>query len=313
MVKVLITSVSRKVVLVRSFKRYGVVYVTDIDSLSPAIYVADFFYKSPLTLSPEFPEFIVNLVRRERINLIIPTTDDDLMVIASIREALIEEGAFPLVSSPQVVLTCNDKLKTYDFFKSNVIPTPETFTFDEFKGFSCLPFKAIFKKRFGRGGRGSFSLNEGSPIPENISEDYLVQRYIDGKEYTIDAFVDFHGRVISVVPRERLLVSEGVSIRGRTVKSEKLISWGKRICELLKPIGPVNIQCIWGDEGLFFIEINPRFSGGIALTLASGADFIKWSIDLACGRDLSPFYDFDEIYMSCYNEPVFFKTPLGGE
>lgn len=311
--KVLITSASRKVVLVRSFKRYGLVYVTDIDPLSPAIYVADFFYKAPLTLSPEFPEFIVNLVKKESINLIIPTTDDDLEVIASMRETLMEEGAFPLVSSPEVVLTCNDKLKAYTFFKDNGIPTPETFTLKEIRNFSRLPFKAIFKKRFGRGSRGSFSLNEGDPIPENISGDYLVQRYIDGREYTIDAFVDSRGRVISVVPRERILVSEGVSIRGRTVKSEELISWGKRICELLRPLGPVNIQCIWGDEGLFFIEINPRFSGGIALTLASGADFVKWSVDLAEGRELSSFYDFDEIYMSCYNEPVFFKTPLGGE
>ncbi|MCX8128371.1 MAG: ATP-grasp domain-containing protein [Synergistetes bacterium] len=310
--KVLITSASRKVVLVRSFKQYAIVYATDIDSLSPAIYVADFFYKAPLTLSPEFPKFVLDLVKREKIDLVVPTTDDDLLVIASIREALFEEGVFPLVSPLDVVLTCNDKLKTLFFFKENGIPTPDTFTLDEFKRGYTLPFKAMFKKRFGRGSRGNFSLNKGEVIPESISEDYLIQRYIEGREYTIDAFVDLEGKVISVVPRERILVSDGVSIRGRTVRSSELISWGRKICEILRPLGPVNIQCIWGEEGLFFIEINPRFSGGIALTLASGANFVKWSLDLACGKKLSPFYDFEELYMSCYNDPIFFKTPLGG-
>ncbi len=313
MVKVLITSASRKVVLVRSFKREALVYVTDIDPLSPAIYVADFFYRAPLTLSPDFIPFILEVIRREGIDLIVPTTDDDLSVIASLREELLREGAFPLVSSPVVVSTCNDKWKAYAFFKDNGIPTPKTFLLKDLERGRPLPFNAIFKKRFGRGGRGSFCLNEGELIPENISEDYLVQEYIEGKEYTIDAFVDVDGEVISVVPRERILVSDGVSIRGRTVKSGELIHWGKLICGLLKPLGPINIQCIWGDRGLFFTEVNPRFSGGIALTLASGADFVRWSLSLAKGEKLTPFYDFEEIYMSCYNEPVFFKSPARGE
>lgn len=310
--KVLITSASRKVTLVKGFKREALVYVTDIDPLSPAIYLADFFYKAPLTLSPDFPRFLLDLVKREGINLVIPTTDDDLHVLASIRDEVLKEGAFPLVSSLEVVLTCNDKLLTHRFFLEREIPTPRTFTLEEIERGTAVPFKAILKRRFGRGGRGSFYLNAGERIPENISEDYLVQEFVDGREFTLDAFVDLEGNVISVVPRERLLVSEGVSIRGRTVRCDELIEWGKRICSYLKPVGPVNIQCIWGERGLFFIEINPRFSGGIALTLASGADFVRWSILLSRGEKLYPFYDFEELYMSCYNEPVFFKSPLGG-
>jgi len=300
-------------VLVRSFKRYATVYVTDIDPLSPAIYMADFFYKAPFTLSPEFSDFILDLVDREEINMVVPTTDDDLTVVASLREQLIERGVFPLVSSLEVVSICNDKIKTYGFFKKNGIPTPETFPVEEIKGKGPLPFKAVFKKRFGRGSRGLFYLNEGDLPSENIGEDYIVQRYIEGKEFTIDSFVDSRGNVISVVPRERILVSDGVSVRGRTVKSEELIMWGRNICELLRPLGPVNIQCIWGKEGIFFTEINPRFSGGIALTLAAGADFIKWSIDLAYGREITPLPDFEELYMSCYNEPIFFKLPMEGK
>ncbi len=309
--KVLITSASRKVVLVRSFKRDAIVYATDIDPLSPAIYVADFFYKAPLTNSPDFVSFLLDLVKSEKINMIVPTTDDDLFVVSSLKEKLLQEGVFPLVSSPEVVSLCNDKWKTYCFFKEHGIPTPETFQIESLKGMES-DFKLVLKKRFGRGSRGMFYLEQGEVIPWEIGNDYIAQRYIDGKEFTIDAFVDSDGKVISVVPRERIAISEGVSIRGKTLKSPELINWGRKICDLLRPLGPVNIQCIWGGEGIFFTEINPRFSGGIALTIASGADFVRWSIALARGESLTPFNDFEELYMSCYNEPIFFKRPFGG-
>lgn len=309
--KVLITSASRKVVLVRSFKREAIVYVTDIDPLSPAIYLADFFYRAPLTNSSEFPSFLLDIVRTEEIDMVVPTTDDDLSVVASLKDDLLKMGAFPLVSPAEVVSLCNDKWETYRFFKEREIPTPETIQIDDLKG-AKIGFKLVLKKRFGRGSRGVLYLEKGEVIPEGIGGDYIAQRFVEGREFTIDAFVDMAGRVISVVPRERITISEGVSVRGRTVKSPELIEWGRRICDALGPLGPVNIQCIWGEEGIFFTEINPRFSGGIALTIASGADFVRWSIALAKGETISPFSDFEELYMSCYNEPVFFKKPRGG-
>ena len=52
--------------------------------------------------------------------------------------------------------------------------------------------------------------------------------------------------------------------------------------------GPVNIQCrMRGDVPVVF-EINPRFSGGIALTMAAGADFPSMLLRLAHGETLEP-------------------------
>jgi carbamoyl-phosphate synthase large subunit len=43
------------------------------------------------------------------------------------------------------------------------------------------------------------------------------------------------------------------------------------------------------DQGrISIIEINPRFSGGIPLTIAAGGDFPTWLIQMAQGIDVQP-------------------------
>jgi carbamoyl-phosphate synthase large subunit len=49
-------------------------------------------------------------------------------------------------------------------------------------------------------------------------------------------------------------------------------------------------------------EINPRFSGGIPLTIAAGADFPRWLVELALGREIEPALgDFtDDLWMTSF-------------
>jgi carbamoyl-phosphate synthase large subunit len=71
--------------------------------------------------------------------------------------------------------------------------------------------------------------------------------------------------------------------------------------------GPINIQCrvVAGVPTVF--EINPRFSGGIPLTIAAGADFPRWLVELALGRRLEPAIGAftDRLWMTNYEEGIF--------
>src|SRR5205085_1910472 len=53
---------------------------------------------------------------------------------------------------------------------------------------------------------------------------------------------------------------------------------GRDVAELLGAIGltgPANVQGFVGDDGAHaFTEVNPRFSGGLPLSLAAGADLV---------------------------------------
>ncbi len=137
--------------------------------------------------------------------------------------------------------------------------------------------------------------------------DPVVQEYLTGAEYTIDMLCDFRGRPLSVVPRERVVIRSGVIDRGRTSGDRSLIDVALACAGALDFVGAVNIQCRVADGRPVIFEINPRFSGGIPLTIAAGADFPRMLVELTLGRDVLPQigrYQ-RELWMTSYESSVF--------
>ena len=85
---ILITSCSKKVLLVKSFKTYlnnmgGLVYSTDININAPALYFADDYFLCPRSDNPKFIEFLLNNCKKFNIGLLIPTSDRELKILQS--------------------------------------------------------------------------------------------------------------------------------------------------------------------------------------------------------------------------------------
>ena len=116
----------------------------------------------------------------------------------------------------------------------------------------------------------------------------IVQDYLEGLEFTVDVCSDFEGRVLSVVPRERLVIRAGVSDKGTTRNHKRVMEFAINVAEQLQLIGAANIQCKWDGTTVKLIEVNPRFSGGMPLTIAAGADFPAWLVQLRGGRAVPP-------------------------
>jgi len=164
-----------------------------------------------------------------------------------------------------IVSKCIDKWNTYNFFKNNGIPTPKT----------SLEMKyELLKPRIGRGSKGIYRKNnEKNKLFD--ADNYISQQFIEGTEYTIDVLCDFNYKPIYIIPRERLKTESGVSVKGKTIYDEEIISYVKKIIECLKLKGIINIQCIKNSDGIFFIEINPRIGGGLSLSMASSDNWFK--------------------------------------
>jgi carbamoyl-phosphate synthase large subunit len=120
---------------------------------------------------------------------------------------------------------------------------------------------------------------------------------------------DLDGRVINVVPRERIEVRAGEINKGRTVKEGKLIEYGKNIVERLGGIGPIAIQCFVKGNAVKFIEINPRFGGGYPLSFAAGANYPELLIRMVLGEKVAPrLGEFEEnLIMLRWEDAVFIK------
>jgi carbamoyl-phosphate synthase large subunit len=310
---VLITAGSRRVPLVQAFQRSvratggGAVVITDVNPLSPTVYVADRSYPVPLSTSPEYLSAIEDICRVERIGLLIPTIDDELTLFARAVDRFEQQGIRVAVSPPTTTETCNDKFGTWRTLSAAGLPVAPTYLPE---GLPATPaFPLFIKPRFGRGSVGAFPVRDERELAFFLSyvDTPVLQPYLAGPEFTIDLLCDFNGRALSVVPRERVVIRSGVVDRGRTVKDAALIELGVACAREMRCIGALNIQCRVVDGQPVIFEINPRFSGGIPLTIAAGADFPRLLVDLARGRSVEPAIGRfrDELWMTSYETSVF--------
>lgn len=313
-VNVLITAASRRVPLVRAFRnaveRFGKgrVVTTDINPLSPALYFGHKHHIVPLTTDRYYIPIIESICDAEDVNLVIPTIDDELPIFGRALTRFEQLGISVAVSREETSNICNDKYQTYLFCLEHGIKTPETRLAKDVD-FNALNYPLYVKPRFGRGSVNVFAVNNETQLRMFLDyvPDAIVQDQLDGTEFTIDVLSDFNSRVISIVPRERLVIRAGVSDKGVTRRNAGVIDFAKEVAERLQIAGPANIQCKWDGTDVSLIEVNPRFSGGIPLTISSGADFASWLVQLAGGIEVRPQIGKfqDGLAMMSFEESIF--------
>jgi carbamoyl-phosphate synthase large subunit len=313
-VNVLLTAASRRVPLVQAFQSAlraidnpGRVIVTDVNPLSPAVHVADRAYRVPLATDPDYLNELLAICEAENVQLAIPTIDDELPLFGAAIDRFRKIGALAVCSPESTALTCDDKLATCEVLRAYGVSAARSYLPETLPRDVALPL--FVKPRVGRGAVGAFTARTREELDFFLKyvPNPVVQEYLDGPEYTIDVLCDFRGKPLSIVPRERVVIRAGVIDRGRTVRSQALIDLAQAVCRVLPFNGPINIQCRMRGDRPVIIEINPRFSGGIPLTIASGADFPRMLLELAGGREVAAAIGQfqDDLWMTSYESAVF--------
>jgi carbamoyl-phosphate synthase large subunit len=314
---ILLTAGSRRVPLVQAFRSAlrslglpGSVIVTDVNPLSPAVHVADRAYRVPMANDPQYLAEILAICEAERIRLVVPTIDDELPMFGAAREQFRRLGIVVACSPEETATVCNDKYETCVRLLKAEVPAAMSYLPDMVPAQPRYPL--FIKPRVGRGAVGAFPVRNQRELEFFLSyvQNPILQEFLEGPEFTIDVLCDYNGTPLSIVPRERVVIRAGVIDRGRTVNDPKLIALAEQACRALPFAGPVNIQCrMRGDEPVIF-EINPRFSGGIPLTIQAGADFPRMLLRLVLGGVVEPSIGSfrDELWMTSF-ESTFFLDP----
>ena len=292
---ILFPCVGRRVSLLRAFRQAcrslgfdSVIVGSDTTENAAALQCCDKKYIVKPVTSPGYVRRITDIIKREKVRLIIPTIDLDLPVWAGRRRQLAKLGCLPLVSSPRVVEICQDKRKAFRFLRAHGFETPETISTRKALSLPRPKFPYFLKPWDGHASRGNAVVHNRSELQFYARRipNCLVQEYIDGREYTVDVLVDFDHRVRCVVPRLRIQTRSGEVSKSMTVKHPGIIAQSKRLVEALGAgPGVVTIQCfLTGDGRIRFIEINPRFGGGVPLSIRAGARFPRWILQLWLGK-----------------------------
>lgn len=294
---VLITSASRKVLLVRAFRDAlagsGRVLAADISPLSAALHDADEARLIPRSDDETFIDVLLRVCEQDRVGLLVPTRDEELPVLAAARERFLEAGTFVLVSAPEGVDTCLDKARFLTAVQEAGLHAPLVYPDAD-----AARFPAFVKPRRGRGGQGATKVSSAAELAtvlEALGDDALIQEFVSAPEYTVDVFLDLEGTPISCVPRERIAVLAGESIVSRTVRDPELTAATLRLCAAIGLVGHVTAQAFRTPDRVEFIEINPRYGGAANLGFEAGPRTPEYALCLARGERPEPRLDAYEV------------------
>jgi carbamoyl-phosphate synthase large subunit len=255
---------------------------TDMSERSVGRHLCDAFHVVPAGSDAAFPDAMLAVALRERVDAILPQSSFDLEGLA----AHVDRFPVPvLVSSPDAIHRSNDKAETYEFLHRIGVPAPE---FRRVNGAREVDAAArelgypdrpvCFKPVFSSGSRGfrildptvdrahqllnerpgsvAMRLEEAVELlPEEGGPDLLVMELATGGERTIDGIGN--GREIVLGhPKTREAMRAGLAMYFVTLDDPVLMELANRIVSELGIEHFFNIQHV-GDH---VIEINPRIS-----------------------------------------------------
>jgi carbamoylphosphate synthase large subunit len=133
----------------------------------------------------------------------------------------------------------------------------------------------VGKPRNGHGSQGIMLLPDSEALQEFISsqpQNYCLQQYIAGPEFTIGFLYDSQGVMQDAVAMERTLEG-GRTVKGRVVDDPDMRQFISKFGERVPGIGAVNAQLRWhDDDGPMVFEINARLSGSTDMRVAVGCN-----------------------------------------
>jgi carbamoyl-phosphate synthase large subunit len=228
----------------------------------------------PNVSKQDFAGRLLDLCQAEQISHVFPLIDTELQVYASIKKELALFGVELVVSEKSAIDLCRDKFSFGFFLEEKGIQTPLIKS-----GLQVIVEQKMYciRPRFGSRSVGMMKIS-GSETQKFIRRrDFVITEWIEGQEFSIDIVVNKLGKTEIIVPRKRILIRDGESIIGETVKDESIIELSKKIVELIPGLyGPLCLQLIKNEQGIFITELNPRFGGGITLSETAGAGFTDW-------------------------------------
>ena len=304
---ILFTCAGRRTYLLKYFKEQlgneGKIVGADMQLTAPALSAADEKVLVPAVYDEHYVDALLEICETHNIDVVISLNDLELPILAEKKSLFEEIGVVVLVSSPEVIDLCFDKLKTSEYIKSLGLRTPKTYSNLQSALVALetgeLQFPLVIKPRWGSASIGiefvdsiedlkiiyelikrkirRGILGEVSQHDENF---ILIQEKITGKEFGLDIINDLKGNNVAVSVKQKLAMRAGETDKATTVDNEELRRIGERIGSNLRHIGNTDCDILEMDGKYYVLELNPRFGGGFPFSYEAGVNLpkaiIKW-------------------------------------
>jgi carbamoyl-phosphate synthase large subunit len=229
-------------------------------------------FQVPPANSKNYLDYMGYLTKKLKIDIFVPAVDEEILEICSKKNNL--KNVF--CPRNKITLIFLDKYKTSIFLKQNNYDNLNTLIVKKKKDFPLLN-KLIVKPRNGRGSSKIHTIYNYTQYKSYLnlynlkSKDVIVQKFIDGVEFTIFVDCKNNGELKAIVPI-KVLNKKGITLAGETNNDKMIINFVKKFNEKVKSYNSYNLQIIKKKNKIFVLEINPRISTTFIMTLKLGYD-----------------------------------------
>jgi biotin carboxylase len=316
----------------RDNQRFSI-FATHVDPYHMALQGADFSALEPSLQGEDYAQFCLDFCKKNEIECFIPNHN---MLDLAKNYQLFESSGIKMTVHHDYHLLQQISMKDSLFemvSKHSFVTVPEYYVVNnhlEFKEACTILLekgkKICFKPTSSDGGRGFriiqenrdkfadlygyvtpyISVDETVEILKNnqLHDKIMVMEFILGDEYTIDCLSDMKGNLLVAIPRRK-----GTRRTRYLVEDQRLIEIAHKFAQLYKLPYNFNIQVIIQDDVINLIEINPRMSGGLAISCLSGVNLPYLAIRLALGEEIEiPKPQFDMAASSIETEFILKKV-----
>ncbi len=246
----------------------------DVDATATGQCFVDEFVIVPyVSDAAAYEAWLRDMVQARQFDIVIPTVHEELPLLATFTSEL---SALVPLSGPTTLGLGADKLVAYEWISSHLSQyAPRFVLLKDWTPAWSTDATLFIKPRAGRGARGCKTVSHDELLflqsQTATNDELVVMEYLPGTEWTVDAYIAKDGTIVYLIPRERTGLAGGISIKGQTVRHSGVIEATKALIAQLDMAGPVCIQWKADPQGQpKFVEINPRLSGGLMISVAAG-------------------------------------------
>jgi len=262
--------------ILKSLKGHKLIGTTIYD-FSPAQGFCNVVEKILPTNDPNYINNLCEIIKKHKVDMIIPSIECDMYKWNDEREVL-QEITFPLLNNSSLISACWDKWVFFlHLIKHNsmyAIPTELGIQLNKFQ----YPF--LLKPIHGFGSKGIIKIRDKKDKEQKIEDiSYITQPIIgsDEEEYTVSGFFDKDSNLIDYFPLRRKLSKAGFTEQA-IVEDRGFENVLIELADIFKPIGPTNFQFRFDGDTPKLLEINPRISSATSIRAAFGYNETEMSI-----------------------------------
>lgn len=289
----------------------------DMEDDPTILQLVDTFYKVPIATDSTYVDVILDICRKERIDVVLPFMSDELLPLVDRKQEFDVLGVKISVSDRRSIEITTNKFRFYEFLKENNLPVPRfaQITKADDLILACeacgYPENAVCVKaaelsgsrgiRIVKPGASRFDvlfhekpnsffttmeeLNETLHERERIPE-MMAMEYLPGMEGSVDLIAD-NGKIIYMAYRESTVNLHSIPQAGELKDNSEAFDIAKKVISALSLTGSADLDFKSDKDGHpVLMEINPRIAATMKIFKEGGMNLPYLRVKQLLGEDL---------------------------